>query len=57
MKNILEEDSSGNILTISVYSMSRKRSTLNIGLRRMTVSREKVRPIGLKGVSGRALNL
>ena len=36
--------------------MSRKRLTLYTSLKRGTVSQEKVRPIGLKGASGRALN-
>ena len=37
--------------------MSRKRLTLSISLKRIIVNQEKVRPIGPKGASGRALDL
>ena len=36
--------------------MSRKRLTLNTSLRKIIVNWEKVRVIGLKGASGRALD-
>ena len=36
--------------------MSRKRLTLSTGLRKMTVNQEKVRPMGLKGASSKALD-
>ena len=56
MKNVLEADYSGNVLIISVYSISTKRLILSTSLKRMTVNREKARAIGLKGASGRALD-
>ena len=36
--------------------MSRKRLILSTGLKKIIVRWEKVRPIGLKGASGRALD-
>ena len=36
--------------------MSRKKSTLNTGLKKIIVRQEKARAIGLKGTSNRALN-
>ena len=55
-KNILEADSSKNILIINIYSISKKKLVLSTSLRRMTVSQEKARPTGLKGASSTALN-
>ncbi len=43
-------------MTISVYSMSKRKSTLNIGLRKIIVRREKARAIGLKGANSRTLD-
>ena len=37
--------------------MSRKRLTLYTSLKKIIVNWEKVRPIGLKGASGRTLDL
>ena len=56
MKNVLEVNNSKNILIISVYSISRKRLILSTSLRRIIVNWEKVKPIGLKRASGRALD-
>ena len=56
MKNVLKAGNSGSILIISVYGMSRKRLILSTSLKRIIVSREKLRPIGLKGASSRALD-
>ena len=53
---ILEVDNSGNVLIISIYSISRKRLTLSTGLRRIIVSQEKARPIGIKGASSKTLD-
>ena len=55
MKNVLEVDFSGNVLIISIYSMSRRKLILSISLRKR-ISREKLRPTGLEGASGRALD-
>ena len=56
MKNILKADYNRNALIISICSIFRKRSILSIGLKRVIVSQEKAKPIGLKGASGRALD-
>ena len=55
MRNVLEADYSRNILIISVYNMSRKRLILNISLRKR-INWEKLKSIGLKRASNRALN-
>ena len=55
MRNVLEVDYGGNILTISVYGMFRRKLILSIGLKKIIVNWEKVRPIGLEGASSKAL--
>ena len=57
MKNVLKAGNSGNTLIISVYSISRRKLIPSTGLKRTIVNWEKVRPIGLKGASSRALDL
>ena len=44
-----------NILTINVYSMSKRKLIQDIGQGR-TKNWEKLRPIGLKGTNSRALD-
>ena len=56
MRNVLGVDCGGNVLIINIYSMSRKRLTLNTSLRRMIVNWEKARPIRLEGASSRTLD-
>ena len=43
-------------MIISVYGMFKKRLILCTGLKKIIVRWEKVRAIGLKGASSRALN-
>ena len=43
-------------MIISVYSISKRKLILSTGLRKIIVRWEKVRAIGLKGASGRALD-
>ncbi len=38
MKNILEANNSENVLTISIYSISKKRLTLSTSLRKIIVN-------------------
>ena len=56
MRNVYKVDNGGNVLIISIYSMPRKRLILSTSLRQKIVNREKVKPIGLEGASGRALD-
>ncbi len=43
-------------MIISIYSISRKRLTLSTSLKRIIVSQEKAKPIGLEGASSKTLN-
>ena len=56
MKNVLKADYSGSVLIISAYSMFKRKLILSIGLKKIIVNWEKVRPIGLEGASGRILD-
>ena len=56
IKNILEAGNNRNTLITNIYNISRKRLTLSTSLKRTTVNQEKVRPIGPKGASSRALD-
>ena len=56
MRNVLEVDYSGNILTISVYSMSRRKLTPSTSLRKTIIRQKKARAIGPKGASNRTLD-
>jgi len=56
MKNILEANNSENVLTISIYSMFKRKLAPSTGLKKAIAKREKARAIGLKGASSRALD-
>ena len=56
MKIIYRADNSGSTLITSIYSIFRKRLILNTSLRRIIVSWEKARAIGLEGASSRTLD-